>query len=374
MVFVSAVSLFRNNMMNRSSSQVSCQNNGLNKAVLQHDIFVKSSQPVFKSTSAGRPLKRLKNIHDPIYDVIMLNEEEWSAIESHINKTTKAADLIKYLKKFTKNMLPVEKKIFTRLSNAIKNNPDLTFQDCMKLWFDEALTKLKLEQFQVLDDIEALSTSLSPKTMLEVRKTTTHCGEVILADDPMSPFKRKTVLASLNSIKPMKGEKIKLKELKEHAEYLPTSGTSENAFIVKYSRRGQNEIAKRILRMSVQTIDHDYPDTLGGENALYNFTLMSGLANSQKSDTLLHKFVERFPLAKKNYQLNMDDIIDVINSRKGMIGHETYPYVHARWLKKQSNGQINLDLSRCRFSEKEAKKMEENRLNELRKRYKTDEI
>ena len=372
-MFVSAVSLFRNNMINRSSSQACCPNNSLNRTALQQDVFVKSSQPVFQSTSAGRPLKRLRNIHEPVYGTTMLNEDEWSVIEAQIDKMTKSSDLIKYLKKFTKNMLPVEEKIFKKLSNAIKSNPDLTFQDCMKLWFDEALTKLKLEQFQVLDNIEALSTSLSPKTMLEVRKTTTHCGEVILADDPMNPFKRKTVLASLNSIKPMKGEKRKLDELKEHAEYLPTSGTSENAFIVKYSRRGQNEIAKRILRMSVQTIDHDFPDSLGGENALYNFTLMSGLANSQKSDTLLHKFVKRFPSAKKNYQLNMDDIIDVINSRKGMIGHETYPYEHARWIKKQSKGQINLDLSRCRFSEKEAKKMEENRLKELRKRYKPDE-
>ena len=47
--------------------------------------------------------------------------------------------------------------------------------------------------------------------------------------------------------------------------------TSENAFIVKYADRTQQEIAKRLIRTSLATIEHIKPNSEEGENNIANF-------------------------------------------------------------------------------------------------------
>ena len=56
---------------------------------------------------------------------------------------------------------------------------------------------------------------------------------------------------------------------------MPTSESSKNAFIVKYCKRKQPEIARRIFIASTASIEHVTPASSGGINSIGNFLKQS---------------------------------------------------------------------------------------------------
>ena len=79
------------------------------------------------------------------------------------------------------------------------------------------LNKLKLEELEVLDDVDMLSRKLSTQTALKLRIKTTKCRQIILSDSKNDTFKRKTFLISLEEIIPkeIKGKKEKIINLRK---------------------------------------------------------------------------------------------------------------------------------------------------------------
>lgn len=306
------------------------------------------------NTSAGAPLRKLKHIKCPYFGVEMLTGNEMPKIENLIDACTSTKDTLKILRKNKKYMQKVEKRIFGRFEKAVKSNPDLTLPDCLKLWYQEAVTKLKLEEFNVLDDVDKISLKLSPENALAVHEKTTRCRQLILENKKEDTFKRKHLLIFLDELIPQKGESRIFELLKNRAAYLPTSGMSQNAFVVKYANRTEEEIAKRLLRPSAATIEHIKPNSKGGVNAIGNFLLASAGANNLRSNMPLTDFISMFPKIPKYCQAYIEQIIDYIHMGK-LKGDETYPYKVQRVLEKESKGLINLNLSNFKFSKEEAK-------------------
>lgn len=321
---------------------------------LQNDTFTRSNPVSFTSnTSAGNILKKLADITDPYTGVKMLRGSVMSKIEKKLDSCDTIVQTVKVLSKYTKYMQPTEKKMYRRFAKYAKLNPDKTIPDYLKSVYDDSITRLKLEEFIVLDDVDKISRDLSPQTALALRKKTTRCRTVILENKAEDTFKRKTLLSSLDEISPLKREEEIFERLKDRAIYLPTSGSSENAFVVKYVNRSHQEIAKRILRASVATIEHIEPDSLGGGNILSNFILASANMNSYRSNMSLAKFIARFPKVPRYCQTYIEEIIQAIHKGK-LKCSETYPFEVAKTLKKQSEGKIILDLSSYKYTEKQA--------------------
>ena len=320
---------------------------------LTSDVFIRSDSLSFKSTSAGNVLKKLKNIYCPYFGVKMISGKEIAKAEALIDKCANLKDVVKVLKKYEDNMLPVEKSMFYKFEAEANVSPDINMAECLKKWYKDAKTKLQLEEFEVLDDIDTISKSLSADTALNIRKKTIKCRNIIAEDAPDNPFKRKTLLSSINEIIPKEGEEDVLEMLKDRSLYLPTSGGSENAFIVKYASRSQQEIAKRLLRASLATIEHIKPDSLGGQNEIGNFIMVSAAANSFRSNMPLKKFIERFPDVPKNCQNYINQIIKEIN-KGNMKGYEAYPYMVKRTLFDQSEGLINISIEKIKYTESRA--------------------
>ncbi len=318
------------------------------------DCFIKA--PSFKAnTSAGNPLKKLKGVKCPYYGTEMISGSDIVKIERRLDKCMNVKDVVKVLSKYTRFMQDTEKKIFKRFAEISKIAPEKTLPECLKFWYDEAIIKLKLEEFNVLDDVDKISLKLSPENALAVHAKTTRCRQVILENNREDTFKRKILLSSLDDIKPKNtnNEFAVFEKLKDRAVYLPTSGTSENAFIVKYAERTQQEVAKRILRPSIATIEHIQPDSLDGENTIGNFLLASAGANSMRSNMPLTKFIDMFPAVPKKCQAYIEQIIDLIH--KGLLkGNETYPYKIQKKLAEESRGKIKLDLSKYKYTEEQA--------------------
>ena len=345
---------------NQTSVDYRCSPKPLDKR-LQQDIFIKSSPVNFKSaTSNSAPLKTLRGMIDPYSGITMLSNDELNTAEKLLGKCLDAKSAVKVLSRYTKNMLPTEKKMFSIFKDYAKKNPNGTFVTCLKGLRPDAYKKLLLEEFDVLDSVDDLSRNMSPDLALAVRHKTTRCRDIILKDDPNNPFKRKTLISSLDEISVSGTEKKLFEKLKERARYLPTSGSSENAFIVKYTDtakpRSHQEIAKRLLRPSLQSAEHIHPDSLGGANSLGNFMLTSAGRNSERGNMPMPKFIEKYPDIPKYTQMHVEQIIDNIHNGK-LKGHEDYPYKLKQSLNNESNGLINLDLSSYKYSEEEAENL-----------------
>lgn len=313
-----------------------------------------SSLPSFKaSTSAGNPLKKLKDIICPYFGVKMITGAELPRIEAKINECVDVEDIIKTLSPYKKYLQKVEKKMFKTFEAYAKFNPNTNLQSILKKEYNQALIKLKLEEFKVLDNVDKISLKLSPELALQVHGKTTKCRQIILENNPKNVFKRKILLDSLEELKPKRAEKKVYEELKDRAEYLPTSATSENAFIVKYANRTQEEIAKRLIRVSMATIEHVKPNSKNGQNEISNFMLTSANANNMRSNMPLSKFISMFPNIPKNCQKYIEQIISILKNG-GLKGNETYPFKIKKTLFKESQGKIDLDLSSYDCNEKQA--------------------
>lgn len=319
------------------------------------------------TTSAGNPLRKLKNIVCPYFGVKTISGAELPRIEKRLDKCTNVKEVVKVLKPYSSYMQKTEKNIYKIFVENARKNPDRKLPEILQEHYDEALVKLKLEEFNVLDDVDKISLKLSPEQALAVHSQTTTCRQVIIDNKQDDAFKRKMLLSSLDELKPKRGEKAIFELLRDRAIYLPTSSSSENAFIVKYANRSQEEIAKRIIRVSRATIEHVKPNSKNGENALSNFMLVSECANSARSNMPLSKFIDRFPCVLKNCQKYINQIISIIHSGN-FKGYETYPYKIKKTLAKESAGRIILDLSEYKYSEKEAKKVSQKKFNKTKRK------
>lgn len=217
------------------------------------------------------------------------------------------------------------------------------------------LMKLKLEEMEVLDDVDMLTRKLSPQTAMKAREKTTKCRQIILSDCKHDCFKRKTFLNSLEEIIPKENEREIFNNILNKALFLPTSESSRNAFVVKYSKRKQTEIARRLFIASTGSIEHVTPQSLGGMNTIGNFLLTSASGNRYRENMPLVEYIKRHPKIPKYMQMYVDDIIREIHAGN-MQGNETYPYKIKKKLMEESEGRIMISLSKYNYSEEEAAK------------------
>ena len=215
--------------------------------------------------------------------------------------------------------------------------------------------RLKLEEMEVLDDVDSLTRKLSPQTAIKIREKTTKCRQIILSDCKNDCFKRKTFLKSLEEIIPNENEREIFNNIKNKALFLPTSESSRNAFVVKYSKRKQIEITRRLFISSTGSIEHIIPQSLGGINTIGNFLLTSASGNRYRENMPLVEYIKRHPKIPKYMQAYIDDIIREIHNGN-LQGNETYPYKIKKKLMEESDGRIMISLSKYKYSEEEAAK------------------
>ena len=223
------------------------------------------------TTSQGKPLRKLKNITCPYRGIKIIPSDAIKGFEKGLLKCRSAEDSVYLLSHYKNNMLKTEKSLYAIFKDFAELNPNDNLQNCLQMIRENCLTKLKLEEFEVLDDVDVLSRKLSSSTALRLRAKTTKCRQIILADSKRDTFKRRIFLDSLEEIIPKPNEKEIFNDIKNKALFLPTSESSINAFVVKYSKRKQIEIVRRIFIASTGSIEHITPASLGGLNTIGNF-------------------------------------------------------------------------------------------------------
>ena len=305
------------------------------------------------TTSQGKPLKKLKDITCPYRGIKIISQDATRNFEKNLAKIETASDAVQLLSKYKKHLLKTESELLAIFHDFALLNPNDNLQNCLQMIKTNCLTKLKLEEFEVLDDVDVLSRKLSAQTAFKLRAKTTKCRQIILSDISRNTFKRKLFLSSLEEIVPNDNEKEIFSEIKNKALFLPTSESSKNAFVVKYSQRNQTEITRRLFIASTGSIEHIVPHSEGGANNMGNFLLTSAAGNRYRENMNLVNYIKRFPKIPQYCQNYIDDIIEVIHSG-GLEGHETYPYKIKERLAQESQGKIMISISKYKYSKDEA--------------------
>ena len=311
--------------------------------------------PYEGKTSAGRPLRKLKGITCPYRGVKIIPSDTIKGFEKGLAKCKTAKEAVELLRPYQNNMLEVEKSIYAIFKDFVLLNPDDSLQNCLQMIKTNCLMRLKLEEMDVLDDVDKLTRKLSPQTALKIRAKTTKCRQIIISNCNQDCFKRKTFLNSLEEIIPKENEREIFNDIKNKALFLPTSESSRNAFVVKYSKRTQTEIVRRLFIASTGSIEHVVPSSLGGINTIGNFLLTTASGNRYRENMPLVEYIKRHPKIPKYMQMYIDDIIEEIH-KGNMEGHETYPYKIKKRLFEESQGRIVISLSTYKYSEEEAAK------------------
>ncbi len=309
--------------------------------------------PYEGKTSAGKPLRKLQNITCPYRGVKIIPSTTIKSFEKGLTKCHTAEDTVILLSNYQDFMLPVEKSMFAIFKDFSLLNPDDNIQNCLQMIKTNSLMKLKLEEMEVLDDVDILTKKLSPYTALKIRAKTTKCRQIILANSKHDTFKRKTFLSSLEEIIPKENEREIFNDIKNKALFLPTSESSRNAFIVKYSKRKQSEIIRRIFIASTASIEHVTPASAGGLNTMGNFLLTTASGNRYRENMPLCEYIKRHPEIPQYMQMYIDDVIREIDNGN-LQGNETYPYKIKKKLFEESHGRIMISLSNYKYSEEEA--------------------
>ena len=313
--------------------------------------------PYEGSTSAGKPLRKLRNITCPYTGIKIIPGTATKPFEKGLANCKAAGDCVNLLSEYANNLLPTEKSVYAIFKDFAELNPNDNLQSCLQMLYMNCLTRLKLEEFCVLDEVDKLSCKLSPTTALKLREKTTRCRQLILNDSKKDSFKRKTFLSSLEEIAPKENEVEIFGDIKNKALFLPTSGSSKNAFVVKYSSRTQTEAVRRIFIASTGSIEHVIPQSLGGLNTIGNFLWTTASGNRYRENMPLAWYIKRFPKIPNYMQKYIDDVISEIHNGK-LEGNETYPYKIKQKMLEASEGRIIVSLSGYQYTEREAAEKE----------------
>lgn len=295
--------------------------------------------------------RKIANEHLPCAytGIEMISQKQFDELIQTKVLTGNSADVIKELKKFEKSLFPVENGIFNILKSLSEKYPEKNLQELLKLKYPIAEKKLIQQQANILNRINMVIRDLPKEEFLKIREIVQESFDKIFAPNPnpQDRFKRKALLYKLKT-QNLTNKKIQ-KRIIKLAEKLPNSETSVNSFIVKYSEpyriRYENknpkqipqtseEIALRLLRPSLATEEHIYPQAMyraeelaarNGDETAKNLSklrvtiLTSNYINEIKKDFLFDDFA---PKVKYNINENIQKHINkLIKIDKDWLNH-----------------------------------------------------
>mgnify|MGYP000099051351 FL=1 len=295
--------------------------------------------------------RKIANEHLPCAytGIEMISQKQFDELIQTKVLSGNSADVIKELKKFEKSLFPVENGIFNILKSLSEKYPEKNLQELLKLKYPIAEKKLIQQQANTLNQINMVIRDLPKEEFLKIREIVQESFDKIFAPNPnpQDRFKRKALLYKLKT-QNLTNKKIQ-KRIIKLAEKLPNSETSVNSFIVKYSEpyriRYENknpkripqtseEIALRLLRPSLATEEHIYPQAMyraeelaarNGDETAKNLSklrvtiLTSNYINEIKKDFLFDDFA---PKVKYNINENIQKHINkLIKIDKDWLNH-----------------------------------------------------
>ena len=362
-------------------------------------------QKMIKQNIHKLPAKELCKYMDVFYDSLLSNEKEVYELiraQAEIQPKKNIKEVLQSLKtQYEHELLEKQIPIFTTLKAYSYSLPeDLQLQ--IDLLLAESMDKInnkpvisifsvtefkyKLEKVKcdvaklhdkkslaIINNIIKLSQKLEPKTtekninnqrkIVSDIKTVLNCS--VLQDNTalqdlittssaqlneekiLVPFSRKSFLYDLSQIlKDIDDSSLKAAFMKI-AEKLPTSKSSNAAYITKFSKESCEKIFYRLLWPSLATVEHILPKSCSGADCMANYAGACARENSDRSSISFVEQLKRKPDTAKYCQKYLNRLIKYV--KRGIFEKENISIKYIENFKNtietESQGQIVLDIS-----------------------------
>lgn len=283
----------------------------------------------FKCAYTGRP---------------MISKPKAKSIYEKLEKRPNAQSAINLLQHLQGYMHDIESIVFDILCDAShKNKRD--FQDILLELAPESLERLKLKQFDVLNSTNRLLPLLSEP----IREKVIAARDEALAKMEDGTFGRKEPLERIKSIKAKGKDLTQVIKIYRKWYGLPASSNDLDAFIVSYSKRPHQQIAKRLISSAVASVEHVKPHSRGGGSDLSNLILVSAQFNNARSSMPLWEYMMLNPQIDfaANLQNYMNDVINEVHDKNSTFSQRAYyPERIKDVIDKETNSSVVLDTDR----------------------------
>lgn len=256
--------------------------------------------------------------------------------------------ILKALGYFEKYMKPLEKKVFRLLVSLEKEYPEKNLSKLLATKTKNLEVKLIAKQSEIFGEIYDYSQKHLPKEKLtELDEILQQSYDEMYGRVPKVTFGRKKFIGQIYKYSKDLGA-VHQTNLLALAEKLPSSTTEFEAFIIKYARKSNREIAVRLLERSVGTIEHIKPRAEGGADSVYNYAIECAQDNWERGCRPMIEQIKAHPDMPQNAQKQINQIIKLVNKGVTSVNSE-YVIKLKEALYRASGGVIDLDISRLKF-------------------------
>lgn len=294
----------------------------------------------FKCAYTGRP---------------MISKPKAKAIYEKLEKRPNAQSAINLLQHLQKYMHDIESIVFDILSDAPHRNKR-DFQDILLELAPESLQRLKLRQFEILNSTNRYLPNLSEP----VREQVIAARDEALTKMEDGTFGRKEPLERIKAIKAKGKDLAQIIKIYRKWYQLPASSNDLDAFIVSYSKKPHQQIAKRLISSAVASVEHVKPHSRGGGSDLSNLILVSAQFNNARSSMPLWEFMMLNPQIDfaTNLQNYMNDVIDEIHDKNSPFSQRGYyPEKIKEVIDKETNSSVVLDTEQLHLTRNQRREM-----------------
>ena len=336
-----------------------------NKAVLGKRVFSGQDNLTDTITFSGgtgaegtKMRKNLRGLNCPCCGIKMLNNKDIKRALL-LPPQTPSKEYIPYLQQHEEQLHSVEKNVFDILNFLSLKYPEKNLRELLDTVRENHLEILHNEERKVIDRIRTVGGFLNNNDENKLNETLTEAEDLIINGNYDAVFARRAFIGKIGDVTADFEQKDIADTIFEIAHELPRAGTSVSAFIVKYSEknpatnieRNAHDIILGLMSPSVATIEHvkarsPLAPNGGGENKMSNYILECARDNNMRECMPFRDFVKNNPqFYGENLQRYIDAIITRLNNGE-LKGFERYPLQISRTLRRQSKGQIRLDISK----------------------------
>lgn len=276
----------------------------------------------------------------------MIDPSEISKMDAEGFFKGSSKNILGRLKEFESYMKPLEKKVFNLLTQLQKQYPEKNLPRLLDTKKRDIEAKLIDKQSKVFGKIYDYCIKKLPENKIEELNTVLENTYDEIYGRSQNTFSRKKFIGLIyqftRDIEPKHQKK-----LLELAEKLPSSQDLFEAFVVKYSRKNNREIALRLIERSVGTIEHIKPRAEGGPDHVYNYAIECAEDNWERGCKPMIEQIQKHPDMPLNAQKQINQIIDLVNDGKSGVDAE-YVKQLKEALYRSSGGVIDLDISKLK--------------------------
>ncbi|MBR1977641.1 HNH endonuclease, partial [bacterium] len=242
-------------------------------------------------------------------------------------KDLKGADLVYELQQRSAYYRAIESRIIKNIIFEALTDKSKDLKDIIGILSSKYMTELVDAQVKVLDAIEKNSKNFKKETRDSLKNYVAEQKDLIVNPDYENEkyFRRQEFIEKLKGIIPAEEQGEEADFLVEIAEKIPASSNSESAFYASYSRKSNEDIARRLFSGALATTEHVTPASKGGANDTSNYIVMCADCNSRRSDMPYSEWIIKRPNFKTNFDKYLREV--EVKIETGELGeeYETYP-------------------------------------------------